>query len=96
MVEFRQTVQNMSEPMKQFEALVLSRRFHHNGDPVLTWMISNVVAHLDAKDNIYPRKDAEDKKIDGAVAIIMALGRLIIPSLEAEDVIGADYELLIV
>lgn len=75
MVELRQTVQNMSEPMKEFEALVLDGRFHHNGDPVLTWMVGNVVAHLDAKDNIYPRKEAEEKKIDGAVAIIMALNR---------------------
>ncbi len=78
MVELRQTVQNMSEPMKEFEALVLDRRFHHTGDPVLTWMVGNVVAHLDAKDNIYPRKDAEEKKIDGPVAIIMGLARAIV------------------
>ncbi|HNI73174.1 MAG TPA: terminase large subunit, partial [Accumulibacter sp.] len=66
------------------------------GDPVLTWMMSNVVAHLDAKDNIYPRKESEEKKIDGAVAIIMGLARLIIPSMAAEDIIGADYELMLV
>ncbi len=94
MVEYRQTVQNMSEPMKQFEALVLSRRFHHNGDPVLTWMVSNVVAHMDAKDNIYPRKDSEEKKIDGVVAIIMGLGRLIIPGEETVSIIDSTYELL--
>ena len=96
MVEFRQTVQNMSEPMKHFEALVLSRRFHHSGDPVLTWMVSNVVAHLDAKDNIYPRKDSEEKKIDGAVAVIMGLARLINPAEESVEVIGSDYELMVV
>ena len=78
MVELRQTVQNMSEAMKEFEALVLDGRFHHNGDPVLTWMVGNVVARLDAKDNIYPRKDAEEKKIDGPVAIIMGLARAIV------------------
>jgi len=82
--------------MKHFEALVLSRRFHHNGDPVLTWMVSNVVAHLDAKDNIYPRKDSEEKKIDGAVAVIMGLARLINPAEESVEVIGADYELMVV
>lgn len=74
-IEFRQTVANMSEPMKQLQALVLQGRFHHNGDPVLTWMMSNVVAHLDAKDNIYPRKEFPANKIDGVVALIMALGR---------------------
>lgn len=75
MVEMRPTVLNFSEPMKQLEALVLQRRLHHNGDPVLAWMMSNVVAHMDAKDNIYPRKERPENKIDGVVALIMALGR---------------------
>lgn len=75
MVEYRQTVQNMSEPMKMLEALVLSGRLHHDGNKVMSWMISNVVAHLDAKENIYPRKEFPENKIDGPVALIMALGR---------------------
>lgn len=73
--EFRQTVMNMSEPMKQLEALVLEKRLHHTGCPVMTWMISNVVCHIDAKENIYPRKERPESKIDGAIALIMALGR---------------------
>lgn len=75
MVEYGQTVRNMSEPMKQLEALVLSRKIHHNGDPVLAWMMSNVVCHRDVKDNIFPRKERPENKIDGAVALISALGR---------------------
>lgn len=75
MLEYRQTVQNMSEPMKSFQALVLAGRIHFNGDPVLTWMVSNVVCHTDAKENIYPRKETPDRKIDGVVAAIMALAR---------------------
>jgi len=77
MVEMRPTVLNFSEPMKQLEALVLSGRFHHDGDPVLAWMVSNVVCHIDAKDNIYPRKERQENKIDGVVAVLMALGRLL-------------------
>lgn len=77
MVEVRPTVLNFSEPMKQLEALVLSGKFHHNGDPILTWMVSNVVCHTDAKDNIYPRKERPENKIDGVVALIMALSRAI-------------------
>jgi phage terminase large subunit-like protein len=73
MIEVRQTVLSLSEPMKELEALVLSGKFKHDGNPVLTWMISNVVAHLDAKDNIYPRKQRPQNKIDGAVALIIAL-----------------------
>ena len=78
-LEYRQTVQNMSQPMKELEALVLSKRLHHNGDPVLSWMISNVVCHIDAKENIYPRKEKPANKIDGAVALIMAIGMWMLP-----------------
>nr|WP_249198642.1 terminase TerL endonuclease subunit [Gluconobacter cerinus] len=74
MREYGQTVANMSEPMKELEALVLLRRLHHDGNPVLAWCIANVVCHTDAKENIYPRKERPENKIDGAVALIMALG----------------------
>ena len=77
MVEYRQTVATMSEPMKTFEALVLQRKLTHDGNPVMTWMVSNVVCHLDAKDNIYPRKEREENKIDGPVATIMGIGRIL-------------------
>jgi phage terminase large subunit-like protein len=83
MVEYRQTVQTMSEPMKQLEALVLQGKLVHDGNPMMTWMVSNVVCHRDVKDNIYPRKEREENKIDGAVAAIIALGR----SLKASEAI---------
>lgn len=75
MVEMRATVMNFSEPMKLLEALVLKRELVHDGDPVLAWMASNVVCHRDQKDNIYPRRERLENKIDGIVATIMALGR---------------------
>lgn len=74
-VEVPQTVVHLSEPMKELEALVVARRFHHRGDPVLTWCVANVTVKPDAKDNIYPRKQRPEGKIDGAVAAIIALGR---------------------
>ena len=91
-IEYRQTVQTMSEPMKELEALVLQGRFHFDGDPVLTWMVSNVVAHMDAKENIYPRKERPENKIDGVVALIMALGRYLVK--DDGLTIGAGYELV--
>lgn len=75
MVELRPTVLNFSAAMKELEALVASKHLDHNGDPVLAWAIANVVCHRDAKDNIYPRKDDPLKKIDPAIALIMALSR---------------------
>lgn len=77
MVEVRATVQNFSEPMKELEKLVLQKLLAHGGCPVLTWMVSNVVAQLDRKDNIYPNKEKPENKIDGIVALIMAIGRTI-------------------
>lgn len=74
MIEYRNTVQNFSDPMKSLEALTQDKRISHDGNPVLRWMMSNVVAKLDAKDNIFPRKERYECKIDGVVALIMALG----------------------
>ncbi len=74
-VDVRPTVLNFSEPMKWLEAYVKDGTFHHNC-PVLTWMVSNVEVKRDQKDNIYPRKGAANRKIDGVVALLMALNRL--------------------
>jgi phage terminase large subunit-like protein len=88
MVEVRPTVANFSEPMKQLEALVLQGRIHHDGNPALRWMVSNVVCHRDAKDNIYPRKERPENKIDGVVAALMALNRALL----APEDMGSVYE----
>lgn len=73
MVEYRNTVQNVCEPMKWLEALVQDGRLDHDGNPAMTWMMGNVVAKVDAKDNIFPRKERYESKIDGPVALIYAL-----------------------
>jgi len=75
MVEYGMTVRNFSEPMKELDALIRDGRIRHNGDPVLTWMISNVTAHMDKKENVFPNKDRPENKIDGAVGLIGAVGR---------------------
>ena len=72
--EYRQTVANMSEATKTLDALMREGRIHHPGNAVLNWMIGNVVGHYDAKENVYPRKEMPQNKIDGAIAVIMALG----------------------
>jgi phage terminase large subunit-like protein len=73
-VEFRQVLANFSEPTKELDAMMREKRIMHNGNPVLAWMIGNVVGHYDAKENVYPRKERPENKIDGAVALIMAIG----------------------
>lgn len=87
-VEMRPTVLNFSEPMKEIQALVRRGLLHHTGDPVLAWMVSNVVCHTDKKDNIYPNKERRENKIDGVVAMIMALGRQLVED-HADDLNAA-------
>ena len=77
-VDYNQTVRNMSEPMKEVEARTLARTLWHDGNEVMTWMMGNVAAKVDAKENLYPRKENDrdpNCKIDGPVALIMAMGR---------------------
>lgn len=74
-VEVPQTVRHLSEPMKEIESLVLAGRFHHAGDPVFNWMMSNVTAKEDAKGNLFPRKENKESKIDGPAALITAMSQ---------------------
>jgi len=78
MVDLRPSVLNFSEPMKKIGELVLQGLLEHNGDPVLAWMIGNVIFHRDHKDNIYPNKLRPELKIDGVVALIMAMNRSLV------------------
>lgn len=77
MVEVGATVRNFSEPMKEVEKLILSKDIEFEHDPVLMWMMGNVVAKLDKKDNIFPDKERVTAKIDDVVALIMATNRAI-------------------
>lgn len=77
MIEVRHTVLGLSEAMKELEKLILSKQIQFDYDPVLMWMFGNVVAQLDKKDNIYPNKERPDNKIDGVVALIMAISRIV-------------------
>lgn len=72
-LEVPSTVMNFSDPMKQLNELIMTGRIHHNGDPVLTYGLGNVVAKIDAKENVFPTKSRAGNKIDPAVALIGAL-----------------------
>lgn len=80
MLEYRQIVLNMSEPMKELDAVTRAGTIAHGGCAVMEWQMNNVVAMLDAKDNVYPRKPRAEAKIDNPVALIMALGASMVGS----------------
>jgi phage terminase large subunit-like protein len=74
-VSFGQGYQSMTAPTKELLALVTSRRLAHGGHPVLRWMASNMATESDAAGNLKPSKKKSTERIDGMVALIMALGR---------------------
>ncbi len=74
MFEYRQNVANLSEPTKELGALIKTGGVRHDGNPVLTWMISNVITQEDNKGNIFPKKAKSENKIDGALGAIMIVG----------------------
>jgi phage terminase large subunit-like protein len=74
-VEFGQGYASMSPPSKELEKLLLGGHVRHGGNPVLTWMADNVVARQDPAGNIKPDKSKSTERIDGIVALIMALDR---------------------
>lgn len=76
-IVIQQNYTNMADPMKEFEAAVLSGRFHHDGHPIMSWCVANLIAkYLPGSDDVMrPIKQGVDNKIDGAVAVIMAIGQ---------------------
>lgn len=78
LVEVSQTVKNLSESMKAVQADVYGNKIHHDGNPVMTWMMSNVTVKPDKNDNIFPNKSTPENKIDGPVALFTAKSRLLV------------------
>jgi phage terminase large subunit-like protein len=74
-IDVPMTTRNLSEPMKLIAALIDDGRFHYDGNPATLWMFANVEVFEDRNGNIFPRKASAAKKIDAAVAAIIAMGR---------------------
>jgi phage terminase large subunit-like protein len=77
-IEVLQSPTHMSEPMKEFEALVYDGHLWHDNNPVLNWMMGNVVKKKSRGGPVkyyYPTKQRNKDKIDGPVAAIMAMSR---------------------
>lgn len=70
-------IATMNAPMREVEAALVSGRLLHADDPCLNWMAGNVVAK-EFKGCLTPMKEGNDRKIDGMVAILMAMSRAIL------------------
>ena len=75
-VGYSQGVGSMSAPSKLLENLIVSGKIRHGGNLVLSWMAGNASVKVDASGNIRPvkPKPGSPERIDGIVALVMALG----------------------
>lgn len=73
MVPVGQGFASLSAPAKDLEGHVASGLIHHDGNPVLRWMVANAVAEQDPAGNIKPARDKSNEKIDGVAAWCDAL-----------------------
>jgi phage terminase large subunit-like protein len=75
MVPISQGFAGLSAPARTLEQLVLGGRLRHGGHPVLRWCVANTVVEQDAYGNVRPSKRRSTDRIDGVVALLMALDR---------------------
>lgn len=88
-VAIRQGFQTISEPTKKLLELVAAKRLRHGGHKVLAWNADCLETKSDGNDNIRPVKpdrSKSSKRIDGMVALIMALSRATLLSGDSNSV----------
>ena len=76
MSQFGQGYRSMSAPCKELEKLVLKKQLNHLNNPVLRWQCENVQLQTDPAQNIKINKAKSSEKVDGMVALVMALGEM--------------------
>lgn len=77
---FGQGYVSMSPAVDELERIILTGELDHGCNPVLKWMNSNVVITKDPAGNRKFAKDKAQDKIDGIVALAMALARAMVGS----------------
>ena len=76
LVEIAQRSLFFTPPLIQVENLVLEKKLKFDGNPVMTWMVSNLVVKVSKFNELRsPTKERPENKIDGVMAMLMALGR---------------------
>jgi phage terminase large subunit-like protein len=76
LVEITQRAVFFTPPLIQVENLVHEKKLKFDGNPVMTWMVSNLVVKVSKFNELRsPTKERPENKIDGPMAMLMALGR---------------------
>jgi len=74
-IPFGQGFRDMSPPTKELMRIVLEHKLAHGGHPVLRWNMDNAFVRTDPAGNQKIDKEKSTEKVDGAVALVMALDR---------------------
>lgn len=72
---FGQGYLSMAAPTRKLNELVIGSQLDHGNNPILRWMASNVVVMMDEHENLKMSKKRSTERIDGMVALAMALGQ---------------------
>jgi phage terminase large subunit-like protein len=73
-VEFGQGMQSMSPALRDLEQILLEGELAHENHPVLTMCVANTVIAVDDAGNRKPSKRRSTGRIDGMIALAMAIG----------------------
>ncbi|MDV7397944.1 terminase TerL endonuclease subunit, partial [Arthrospira platensis SPKY1] len=84
-MEFGQGFISMDHPCQELYKLAYQNRLHHGGNPILRWMAGNVVIKMNESGLIKMDKMRSKDKIDGMVALAMALGVALMPEEQNEE-----------
>ncbi|MHA3098412.1 terminase large subunit [Acinetobacter brisouii] len=84
-IKIPKNTKTFSPAMKEVEAAIAAGRFHHDGNPILSWMFGNVISKTGKNDTEFPDKEKKFKKIDGAVASLMGVSRILALTSTAEE-----------
>jgi phage terminase large subunit-like protein len=76
MVPFGQGFLSMGPAVAELLRLVKGERIQHGGHEILRWNVSNAQALSDAAKNLKIDKSDPKERVDGIVALAMAVGRL--------------------
>ena len=89
-VVLHKSAPNVTDPAKELEARVKAgpHQIGHDGNPVMTWMVSNAVVTRHVNQTLIPKKESAESanKIDGVDAMINAIAPLVLQSAKPPSV----------
>lgn len=93
---FAQTPGNFTTPITELEKMVMRRTINHGRNPVLEWMNRNVVVKFDHNDNVKFDKQKSKDKIDGMVALAMAIGQWLDYKHEVSEIYSPNLDIVVI